>query len=69
MEQPKSGGKTLLLLSVRFPEGAGRIFGLRSVLKARAPHWNARARAKVAKGARVRVVGVHDLMLDVEEIR
>jgi membrane-bound serine protease (ClpP class) len=32
-------------------------------------YWNARARAKVAKGARVRVVGVHDLMVDVEEIR
>lgn len=32
-------------------------------------YWNARARARVAKGARVRVVGVHDLMVDVEEIR
>ena len=32
-------------------------------------YWNARARAKVAKGARVRVVAVHDLMVDVEEIR
>jgi membrane-bound serine protease (ClpP class) len=32
-------------------------------------YWNARARATVHKGARVRVVGVHDLMVDVEEIR
>jgi membrane-bound serine protease (ClpP class) len=32
-------------------------------------YWNARARTRVAKGARVRVVGVHDLMVDVEEIR
>ncbi|HYV86603.1 MAG TPA: nodulation protein NfeD [Patescibacteria group bacterium] len=31
--------------------------------------WNARARAPVHKGARVRVVGVHDLSVDVEEIR
>jgi membrane-bound serine protease (ClpP class) len=32
-------------------------------------YWNARARAPVHKGARVRVVGVHELMVDVEEIR
>jgi membrane-bound serine protease (ClpP class) len=32
-------------------------------------YWNARAAARVAKGARVRVVEVHDLMVDVEEIR
>jgi membrane-bound serine protease (ClpP class) len=31
--------------------------------------WNARARAPVHKGARVRVIGVHDLSVDVEEIR
>jgi membrane-bound serine protease (ClpP class) len=31
--------------------------------------WNARAATRIAKGARVRVTGVHDLVLDVDEVR
>ena len=32
-------------------------------------YWNARAAAPILKGARVRVTGVHDLVLDVDEVR